>query len=116
MALGLCVLGCGSFAATFARSIAELRGEVDLYFASRDLHRARDYADRFGGAGAFGDYAEAAADPRVDAVYVCTPHHLHREHVALAVAAGKHVLVEKPIAGTLADAQEIVRLVANRRR
>ena len=110
MALGLCVLGCGSFAATFARSIAELRGEVDLYFASRDLHRARDYADRFGGAGAFGDYAEAAADPRVDAVYVCTPHHLHREHVALAVGAGKHVLVEKPIAGTLADAQEIVRL------
>ena len=46
----------------------------------------------------------------MDAVYVCTPHHLHREHVALAVGAGKHVLVEKPIAGTLADAREIVRL------
>ena len=110
MALGLCVLGCGSFAATFARSIAELRGEIDLYFASRDLEKARDYAARFNGVAAFGDYAAAVADPRVDAIYVCTPHHLHREHVALGVHAGKHVLVEKPIAGTRADGEEVGRL------
>ena len=110
LGLGLCVLGCGDFAATFARSIAELRGEIDLYFASRDLYKARDYADRFGGIGAFGDYATAVRDARVRAVYVCTPHHLHREHVALAVAAGKHVLVEKPIAGHLDAAEAIVRL------
>ena len=68
MTLGLCVLGCGSFAATFARSIAELRGEIDLYFASRELEKARDYAARFNGAGAFGDYSAAVADSRVDAV------------------------------------------------
>ena len=90
--------------------MAELRGEIDLYFASRDLDKARDYAGRFGGTGAFGDYATAVADSQVQAVYVCTPHHLHREHVALAVEAGKHVLVEKPIAGTMANAEEIVRL------
>ena len=39
MGLGLCVIGCGSFAAGFARSMAALSGEVDLYFASRDLAR-----------------------------------------------------------------------------
>ena len=110
MPIGLCILGCGDFAATFARSIVALRGDIDLYFASRDLQKARDYAARFGGTDAFGDYATAAADPRVDAVYVCTPHHLHREHVALAVEVGKHALVEKPIAGTMADAEDIVRL------
>ncbi len=107
VSLGLCVLGCGSFAATFARSIMELRGDIDLYFASRDALRAREYAARFDGVDAFGSYASAVDDPRVDAVYVCTPHHLHREHVELAARAGKHVLVEKPVAGTLADAQAI---------
>ena len=110
MTLGLCVLGCGSFAAAFARSMGELRGEIGLFFASRDAHSARDYANRFDGVDAFGSYEAAVADPRVDAVYVCTPHHLHREHVDLAARAGKHVLVEKPIAGTLGDAEEIVRI------
>ena len=111
LTLGLCVLGCGSFSATFAQHLFELRGEIDLYFASRDLSKARDYAARFNGLGAFGDYAAAAADPRVDAVYVCTPHHLHLEHVALAANEGKHALVEKPIAATLDDAQAMIRLV-----
>ncbi len=110
LSLGLCVLGCGDFAATFARSMVELRGEIDLYFASRDLDKARDYAGRFGGFDAFGDYATAVADARVQAVYVCTPHYLHREHVALVLRAGRHALVEKPIAGSMSDAEEIVRL------
>ncbi len=109
MSLGLCILGCGSFARTFAESIGHLDGEIDLYFASRDLVRAREYAASLGGLDAFGSYDDGAADPRVDAVYICTPHHLHREHVELAARRGKHVLVEKPIAGTLTDAEDIVR-------
>ncbi len=109
MGLGLCVLGCGSFAAVFARSMAALSDEVDLYFASRDLGRAREYASRFNGLAAFGSYEAAVADPRVEAVYVCTPHHLHREHASLAFRVGKHALVEKPIAGTLADAVAMIR-------
>lgn len=113
MRLGLCVLGCGSFAAVFARSMAALSGEIDLYFASRDLARAQDYTSRFGGRVAFGSYEDAVADPRVEAVYVCTPHHLHREHASLAFRAGKHVLVEKPIAGTSDDAAAMVREAAS---
>ena len=111
--LGLCVLGCGSFARVFAEAVSSLRDEFELYFASRDLARAREYAGRFNGVDAFGDYATAAADPRVDAIYVCTPHHLHRAHVALAADHGKHVLVEKPIAGTLADAEAMVEQTAS---
>ena len=109
MSLGLCVLGCGSFAAVFARSMAALAGEIGLYFASRDLVRAQDYASRFKAVDAFGSYEEAVSDPRVEAVYVCTPHHLHREHASLAFQAGKHVLVEKPIAGTREDAEAMIR-------
>ena len=109
MSFGLCVLGCGAFARVFAESIAELRGEIDLYFASRDSARARAYAVLFEAADAFGNYSDPAADPRIDALYVCTPHHRHRDHAVLGARNGKHVLVEKPIAGTLADAAAMVR-------
>ena len=111
MMLGLCVIGCGAFARTFAQTMQAARDEIALFFASRDLERARAYAATFGGQGAFGSYAAAAADPRVEALYLCTPHHLHQEHVAMAAQAGKHILVEKPIARTLAEARTMLAVV-----
>ena len=107
MKLGLCVIGCGNFARTFAASIGPLLGELELYFASRDMTRAKEYATRFNGADAFGSYEAAAADPRVDALYICTPHHLHLEHARLAARSSKHILLEKPIAHTLEAARAI---------
>jgi len=106
--LGLCIVGCGSFARTFAQGIAPLRDRVNLFFASRDLSRAQEYSDEFSGAGAFGSYETAAAAPQVDAMYLCTPHYLHLEHVRLAAGAGKHILVEKPIARTLVEGSQII--------
>ena len=108
MKLSLCVVGCGNFAKTFSQAIGPLRAEVDLLFASRDLGRAEAYARAYHGRGAFGSYEEAAADPGVDAMYICTPHHLHRDHALMAARAGKHILVEKPIARTLEEAHDMV--------
>ena len=108
MPLGLCIVGCGQFARTFARSLQSVRDDLDLFFASRTLARAQAYAAQFQGCGAFGSYEAAAADPRVEALYVCTPHHLHQAHVTLAAEAGKHILVEKPLARTLAEGQAII--------
>ena len=113
MALRLCVVGCGSFARHFSRAMGALRGEVDLVFASRDAVRAAEFNCVFQGKGAFGSYEDAATDPRVDAMYICTPHHLHREHVELASKAGKHVLVEKPIARNLDEARAIIAAADN---
>jgi predicted dehydrogenase len=101
MPLALCIVGCGQFARTFVQSLQPMRDGVDLFFASRALTRARAYAAQFQGCGAFGSYEAAAADPRVEVLYLCTPHHLHQAHVALAAQAGKHILVEKPLARTL---------------
>jgi len=106
--LALCVVGCGEFARTFAKAMAPLRSEVDLYFASREAQRAKSYAQEFGGIDAFGSYGAAAADPRVAAMYLCTPHHLHMEHSLIAARAGKHILVEKPMARNLTEGREML--------
>jgi UDP-N-acetyl-2-amino-2-deoxyglucuronate dehydrogenase len=108
MPLALCIVGCGQFARTFAQGLQPVRDEVDLFFASRDLAWARAYAAQFQGCGAFGSYEAAVADPRVEALYVCTPHPVHQPHVTLAAQAGKHILVEKPLARTLAEGRAMI--------
>ena len=60
------------------------------------------------GAAAYETVEELCADRGIDAVYVATPHGLHAQHVALAAAHGKHVLVEKPMAITLADCEAMI--------
>ena len=108
MKLALCVVGCGEFAGIFAKAMAPLRSEVDLYFASRDVQKAESYARKFDGLDAFGSYQTAASDPRIGAMYLCTPHHLHMEHSLIAARAGKHILVEKPMARNLAESREML--------
>ena len=108
----LCVVGCGRYAADFAGSLAQLHEEFDLFFASRDPSRAEEYRRRFGGVDSFGSYLRAAEDSRIDALYICTPHSLHRQHCELGIRHGKHILVEKPLAHSLEDASAIVRSAA----
>ena len=112
MKLGLCIIGCGGFARTFAAAIQGELGNIDLYFASRDHARAATFSAEFHGADSFGSYESAVADPRVEAVYICTPHHLHLEHARLAAEAGKHILLEKPLARTADEARAIVDLAS----
>jgi predicted dehydrogenase len=88
--------------------LANARDWVELYFASRDLDRAKAYSEEFGGAGSFGSYQAAANDPRIDALYICTPHDLHLEHARLAATAKKHILLEKPISRTIEEARLII--------
>jgi predicted dehydrogenase len=106
--LGLGIVGCGRFATFHARAARRLGGGVRLAFASRDPARAEAYRRRFGGFAAFGSYEAAAADPRIDALVVCTPHHLHEAHARLGAEHGKAILLEKPIARTLAEADAIL--------
>ncbi|MGH7300802.1 MAG: Gfo/Idh/MocA family protein [Candidatus Rokuibacteriota bacterium] len=103
---GLVILGCGWIALRHAAAARRLG--LPLVFASRDLDRAQAYARRFRGVAAHGSYEAALADPRATGVVICTPHGYHLAHARLAFAAGKHVLVEKPIAGTLAEADELI--------
>ena len=103
------VVGCADIA---VRKVvpalrASTRGEV-LAIASRDERRAATTAAGLGIPRAYGSYEALLADPDVEAVYIPLPNHLHREWTIRAAAAGKHVLCEKPLALSAAEAKEMV--------
>jgi len=81
-------------------------GEVTA-IASRSRAKAEAHARRFGVRTAYEGYEALLADPDVDAVYLPLPNHLHHPWVLRAVAAGKHVLCEKPMALTAEQAAEM---------
>jgi 1,5-anhydro-D-fructose reductase (1,5-anhydro-D-mannitol-forming) len=81
-------------------------GAALVAVCSRDAGRATAFAERHGAVG-YGEYAELLADPEVELVYVATPTHLHVEQAIAAAEAGKHVLVEKPMALSVSDATEM---------
>ncbi len=85
-------------------------GRIDA-IASRDLARAQAAASELGIARAYGSYEELLADPEIEAIYNPLPNELHVSWTEKALAAGKHVLCEKPIA---LDAKEARRLIAAR--
>ncbi len=105
--VNLCILGCGSVAKLHSRFARTLRSRISLLYASRDQSKAEEYNKKFNGIGAFGSYEEACNDPRVDAVFICTPHAHHVEHVRLAAAGRKAVLIEKPVARNLDELEQI---------
>lgn len=80
--------------------------------ASRDPIAARRVADQLGIERSYGSYDALLADPDLDAVYIPLPNHLHAEWTIAAARAGKHVLCEKPLAMTAADAQAMVDVCA----
>jgi predicted dehydrogenase len=74
----------------------------------RNARKAQDFAARHGARRWYTDAAALVDDPEVNAVYIASPHNLHREHVTLAARAHKRILCEKPMGTSAADAQAIV--------
>ena len=110
MRLALCIVGCGGYAKTVLNDIYEMTDVLDLYFASRDISKAKEYSEMYGGSGYFGSYEEAIADPRVQAAYFFTPHNVHLENTLLAAKHSKHILMEKPIARTIAESTKMIKV------
>ncbi|HKV62253.1 MAG TPA: Gfo/Idh/MocA family oxidoreductase [Candidatus Acidoferrum sp.] len=78
--------------------------------ASRDLKKAEEAAWELGIAQAYGSYEELLADPEIEAIYNPLPNHLHVPWSIKAAEAGKHVLCEKPISLTVAEARRLLEL------
>jgi predicted dehydrogenase len=80
--------------------------------ASRDLKKAQEAANSLGIAAAYGSYEELLADANIDAIYNPLPNHLHVPWTAKAAEAGKHVLCEKPLSMTAAEARTLLEVRA----
>ncbi|MFV0464067.1 MAG: Gfo/Idh/MocA family protein [Nostocoides sp.] len=101
------ILGPGWIADQMAAAMRRRTTQILQAVASRDLARAEDFAQRWEVGSAYGSYEQLVADPRIDVVYVATPHHLHLPHALLAIEAGKHVLIEKPVGLDAGEARAI---------
>ena len=102
------ILGTGGIATLFAAAMHASSSGRLAAVASRDPARARAFAARVGSPSAAASYATLLGDPAIEIVYVATPHPTHAELAIAALEAGKHVLCEKPLAVTHADAERIV--------
>ena len=94
--LRLVFLGCGFITGVHSGHLRSLRREFVCSYASRSTEKASDYCRRFQGAASYGSYSAAINDPAVDAVVIAVPPNDHLALALEALAAGKHVLVEKP--------------------
>lgn len=103
--LGVAGLGRG-FMLTLPSILADGHTKLVACSAPREESRAA-FRKEFGG-NAYSSIEDLASDPDVEAVYIATPHQMHREHAEILAAGGKHILVEKPLAISMADADAIV--------
>ncbi|ROS73161.1 putative dehydrogenase [Curtobacterium sp. PhB130] len=105
--LGWGVIGPGEIANDFTATLHANSDQRVVAVGSRSPERAAAFAARHGVPTAHGSYEALVADPTVDVVYVASPHPQHLEHALLAIAAGKHVLVEKPMTTSEADTRRL---------
>lgn len=106
--VGLAVIGGGYWGPNLVRNI-QLTPAMRLeYLCDIDVDRARQVLGRYSTVRATASYDEVLADPAVAAVAVATPAATHRSVVMAALEAGKHVLVEKPLAASVGEGAELV--------
>jgi len=101
------ILAPGKIAHAFASALRVTAGAELVAVGSRDRGRAEAFAAMYGIPRPHGSYADLAADPGVDAVYVASPHSEHEAHAVLCLEAGKHVLCEKALAVNAAQAERM---------
>ena len=108
----LCLVGCGNIARAHWRGIRYHAPKIDVTaVVDANVESAEAMAERTG-AKAFSSLGQALAEGSFDAVDIMLPHDLHEQAAAEAFAAGKHVVLEKPMAHTLESAERILALAA----
>lgn len=106
------VVGTGFIAPVHIEALRRLAVRVKGVVGST-AEKARAAAERWGLEAGYADYSAALADREVTTVHLTTPNRLHRDQVLAALSAGKHVICEKPLAMTTAEADELVRAAAD---
>jgi predicted dehydrogenase len=103
------VIGIGFIGAAHVEALRRIPGIEVAAIAHSSDQKAKAKGEEMGVEQAFGDYRKLLELKEIDAVHVCTPNHLHYPQTKDALAAGKHVLCEKPLAVTVTEARELVK-------
>lgn len=101
------ILSSANIAKQFVRDVLGSPSVKIEAIASRQLSKAKEFANQFGIARTMGSYVSMLTAPQLDAIYIPLPNSMHAEWAIKALEAGKHVLCEKPLALSLAEARSM---------
>ncbi|MGD0582996.1 MAG: Gfo/Idh/MocA family oxidoreductase [Bacteroidales bacterium] len=108
------ILGAGKMAAKFSKGI-RLHENACLYsVGSRDITRAKKFAEDNGYKKFYGSYEEFTSDPDLDIVYIATPHSSHYENTMLCLEKGRHVICEKAFSLNAPEVKEMIKTAAGK--
>lgn len=110
--LNLALIGCGALGRVHARCVGSIRGARFLAYVDLNEAAAQQCLEEFGGEYATTDVGRVWADGRIGAVYIVTRHDSHASLAIAAAAAGKHILIEKPLALQLEACEAVAEAVA----
>lgn len=102
------IIGPGKIAEKFAGDLKLTDDGILRGIGSRQIDKARSFANKHGAPNAYGSYRELVEDPEIDIIYIAVPHPFHKECTLMALNAGKAVLCEKPFAVNADDAMEMI--------
>ncbi|HOL68179.1 MAG TPA: Gfo/Idh/MocA family oxidoreductase, partial [bacterium] len=105
------IIGCGKFAQAQHLPNCQRAENIELYYCSSRSEAGRKAAESFGAKKISSDYRDLLRDPGVDMVILSVPHQQHQFFIQETLAAGKHLLCEKPMTMTLPEAYQVIRLV-----
>lgn len=105
---GFALIGCGKISRKHTKVIPQLSDAALLYACDSNLERAAEVASQIPGCTATRDFEEALADPAVSVVSICTPSGTHASLGLQAARAGKHVIIEKPLALRIDEADRLI--------
>jgi predicted dehydrogenase len=102
------IIGLGSIANKFAQDLITQKDSKLYAVASRTQEKADTFAQKYGATKAYNSYVALVSDPKVDAVYIATPHVLHKENTLMCLNHGKAVLCEKPFAMNVNEVEQMI--------
>ncbi|MBU3157232.1 Gfo/Idh/MocA family oxidoreductase [Clostridium estertheticum] len=101
------ILGTGNIGREMATALNEVNGEI-YAVCNPNVEKLKAFADKFHIANIYNDYDEMIKDPKIDIVYIATPHNLHYEYILKSIKNGKHVFCEKAITVNAKQLDEVV--------
>jgi predicted dehydrogenase len=113
MAIKVGLIGCGGITKVHIKGYLNIPQKIQITAVSDVVtENAQARAREVGGAAIYSDYHEMLANEDIDAVDICLPHHLHKDAIVAAARAKKHILCEKPLCLTIAEAKAVQQAIA----